>query len=317
MTAQWAPDGAARAEVTGDANAGITAILTGMGSLSYGELAGERMRLGLMLNDPEEEHDCFADNTYNSHYYDQIGVRNVYLGQYVDVDGRLVEGPSVSDLIAAADADVDGELQAALNTTVARLGELKLVAEGGMAYDQMLAADNAAGGAVIQRAVDALVAQTKAIERGVSALEIESDRLRRVRQPRQSGRGFPIGEPRVAPGLPDGGRLAGGGYRGGRRFAATRRSAPGGGAPRRRRDRAHRQGAGAAGGFQQGAAVRRHAGGCRHVQGTRQPPGVLASVGQYGLGPAGGFFHRQRVFREAVGHGAILDARLRRVGAAL
>ena len=25
-----------------------------MGSLSYGELAGERMKLGLMLNDPEE-----------------------------------------------------------------------------------------------------------------------------------------------------------------------------------------------------------------------------------------------------------------------
>jgi Uncharacterized iron-regulated protein len=27
-------------------------MLTGMGSLSYGEQAGERMRLGLMLNDP-------------------------------------------------------------------------------------------------------------------------------------------------------------------------------------------------------------------------------------------------------------------------
>jgi uncharacterized iron-regulated protein len=38
-----------------------------MGSLSYGELAGERMKLGLLLHDPEEEHDCFSDNTYNSH----------------------------------------------------------------------------------------------------------------------------------------------------------------------------------------------------------------------------------------------------------
>ena len=50
----------------------ITRILTGMGSLSYGELAGERMKLGLMLNDPEEEHDCFSDNTHNSHYYNVI-----------------------------------------------------------------------------------------------------------------------------------------------------------------------------------------------------------------------------------------------------
>ena len=33
-----------------------------------------------MLNDPEEEHDCFADNTHNSHFYDALGIRNVYLG---------------------------------------------------------------------------------------------------------------------------------------------------------------------------------------------------------------------------------------------
>ena len=53
-----------------------------MGSLSYGELAGERMKLGLLLHDPEEEHDCFSDNTHNSHYYDVIGIRNVYTGRY-------------------------------------------------------------------------------------------------------------------------------------------------------------------------------------------------------------------------------------------
>jgi putative iron-regulated protein len=62
-------------------------MLTGMGSLSYGELAGERMKLGLMLNDPEEEHDCFSDNTHNSHYYDGLGIRNVYLGRYTRPDG--------------------------------------------------------------------------------------------------------------------------------------------------------------------------------------------------------------------------------------
>src|SRR3546814_13690158 len=44
-------------------------------SLSYGELAGERMKLGLLLHDPEEEQDCFSDNTHNSHYYDVEGMR--------------------------------------------------------------------------------------------------------------------------------------------------------------------------------------------------------------------------------------------------
>ena len=103
MAGQWAEGGEARKAVTADPGAGIVAILTGMGSLSYGEQAGERMRLGLMLHDPEEEHDCFSDNTFNSHYYDGLGVRNVYTGRYVRIDGSLVEGPSVSDLVREAD----------------------------------------------------------------------------------------------------------------------------------------------------------------------------------------------------------------------
>lgn len=173
MADQWAEDGAARAAVTGNPDAGVAAILTGMGSLSYGEQAGERMRLGLMLNDPEEEHDCFSDNTANSHYYDQIGVRNVYLAQYVGIDGRLVTGPSVSDLVAAEDPAVDADLRAALTTTIARLGEMKIAAESGLAYDQMLAADNPTGGALIQRGVDALVAQTQDIERAVTTLNLD------------------------------------------------------------------------------------------------------------------------------------------------
>ena len=40
MTAQWGPDGDARKAVTGNPDAGVVAILTGMGSLSYGEQAG-------------------------------------------------------------------------------------------------------------------------------------------------------------------------------------------------------------------------------------------------------------------------------------
>lgn len=173
MAEQWAAGGAAREAVTGDPTAGLTALFTGMGSLTYGEQAGERMRLGLMLNDPEEEQDCFSDNTVNSHYYDQIGVRNVYLGHYVGIDGRVVEGPSPSALVAAADPAVDRALRAALETSIMRLGELKLVSESGLHYDQMLAADNPVGGAVIQRGVDALVAQTAEIERAVAALALD------------------------------------------------------------------------------------------------------------------------------------------------
>jgi putative iron-regulated protein len=174
MAAQWSTDGEARATVTGDADAGIVAILTGMGSLSYGEQAGERMRLGLLLNDPEEEHDCFSDNTHNSHYYDGLGIQNVYLGEYVRVDGSLVSGPSVSDLVSEVNVDLDAELQAKLSTTMMSLGRIKTAAEAGFSYDQMLERGNEAGEALVMGGVDSLVDQTKSIEAAVTALGLDN-----------------------------------------------------------------------------------------------------------------------------------------------
>ncbi len=170
MSGQWAEGGEARAAVLEDEDAGIDAILTGMGSLSYGEQAGERMKLGVMLNDPEEEHDCFSDNTHNSHYYDGLGVRNVYLGEYLRVDGRVVSGASLSDLVASADATVDADLRAGLNASMVELGQIKTAAEAGFSYDMMLEQGNAEGEALIMSAVDALVNQTRAIERAVTVL---------------------------------------------------------------------------------------------------------------------------------------------------
>ena len=169
--------------LSGSVDAGLSAIVTGMGSLSYGELAGERMKLGLLLHDPEEEHDCFSDNTHYSHYYDALGIRNVYLGGYRRTDGRMVIGPSLSGLVGASSADVDGELRKRLDATMAAMGEIVRAAEGGEAYDQMIGAGNETGNARVQAAIDALTAQTRSIEKvvatlGLAAIEFEgSDSL--------------------------------------------------------------------------------------------------------------------------------------------
>ncbi|WP_170454106.1 imelysin family protein [Ruegeria arenilitoris] len=170
MAAQWQDDGAARAALIDDADSGISAILTGMGSLSYGEQAGERMRLGLMLNDPEEEHDCFSDNTHNSHFYDGLGIQNVYLGRYVRIDGTPVSGPSLSDLVAASDPALDTEMKTKLANTMYALGQIKTAAEAGFAYDQMLERGNVGGETLIMGGVEGLIDQTKTIERIVSVL---------------------------------------------------------------------------------------------------------------------------------------------------
>lgn len=175
MVGNWKQGGAARQGLLdGDAMAGLSAILTGMGSLSYGELAGERMKLGLLLHDPEEEHDCFSDNTHISHLYDVVGMRNVYRGRYKRVDGSLVEGPSISDLVKAADPAVDTELSGKIDTTVSRMEAIQARAVGGEAYDQQIGEGNVEGNATVQAAIDALVDQTKSIERAVAALKLDA-----------------------------------------------------------------------------------------------------------------------------------------------
>ena len=173
MAAAWADGGDARSELMSDADAGISAILTGMGSLSYGETAGERMRLGVMLNDPEEEHSCFADNTHNDHYYNGVGIQNVYLGEYIRVDGTLVTGPSLSDLVAETDTALDVEMQGKLGEAVMALGRIKIAAESGFAYDQMLERGNEAGEALIMGGVNGLIDQTRTIERVIAALGVD------------------------------------------------------------------------------------------------------------------------------------------------
>lgn len=175
MTAQWAKDGAARKAAAGDGGkAGLRTIFTGLGSLSYGEMAGERMKLGLLLHDPEEEHDCFSDNTHNSHYYDVIGIRNVYLGAYKRADGSEVKGPSVSDLVRAKSPETDAAVRKAIDATVERMTALRTRAEGGERYDQMIGQGNTGGNAAVQAAIDALVAQAKEFERAMAVLDLGS-----------------------------------------------------------------------------------------------------------------------------------------------
>ena len=130
------------------------------------------MKLGLMLHDPEEEHDCFSDNTHASHYYDALGIRNVYLGQYVRIDGTKIAGPSLAALTAKFAPDADAELRTRLDQTLAAMQAIVDSAKRGVAYDQLIAEGNAAGNRLVQTAIDALTAQTKAIERVVAALDL-------------------------------------------------------------------------------------------------------------------------------------------------
>ena len=175
MVKQWDDGGEARqALMQGNATQGLATIFTGMGSLSYGELAGERMKLGLLLHDPEEEHDCFSDNTHWSHYNNVLGIRNVYTGRYTKVDGSTLQGPSLSDLVAARDPATDRALRQTLDASLQKMQVLVDSAKNGEAYDQLIGENNEAGNAKVMAAINALLDQTKAIEKAVGTMGLNA-----------------------------------------------------------------------------------------------------------------------------------------------
>lgn len=177
MVAQWQTGNKDnyRTVLLKNPSSGLQKMLFGMGSLSLGELAGERLKVPLEAGSTEDEHDCFSDNTHNSHYYNAKGIENIYFGRYQRSNGELLEGPALQDLIKAKDADLNKQAEKAFATTEAAFRKMVDTAEkesGPVKFDQMIAEDNKAGQAIIIEAINALVAQTRIIEHLAKTLGI-------------------------------------------------------------------------------------------------------------------------------------------------
>ncbi|MFA0252651.1 imelysin family protein, partial [Vibrio sp. 10N.261.45.A4] len=91
--------------------------------------AGERMKVALEANSTEDEHDCFSDNTHNSHYYNEQGIYNVYTGMYLRADGSLLTGPSIHDLVSQVSKEEAKEIQRQFDQTRAEVRQLVYSAE--------------------------------------------------------------------------------------------------------------------------------------------------------------------------------------------
>ncbi len=102
----WAEGAAYRVSFTGSAatTQSIQNIFDGMGILSKGELAGERMLVAVESHDQENEHSCFSDNTINDLLMNFEGIRNVWLGEYKRIDNSIVSGTSVREVAHKANS---------------------------------------------------------------------------------------------------------------------------------------------------------------------------------------------------------------------
>lgn len=97
------------------AETAIKNMYLGITTLSYAELAVERMDVALANKDQEDEHSCFSDNTHRDIFLNFKGIANVYQGKY----GSTIDGPSLSDLVTQASTIVGASTESAITTTQA------------------------------------------------------------------------------------------------------------------------------------------------------------------------------------------------------
>lgn len=63
-------------------------IMSGVATLAFGEMRGERLVVPYVTKDRENEHSCFSDTTHLDHPSDLRGIENVWEGRYSSSSGR-------------------------------------------------------------------------------------------------------------------------------------------------------------------------------------------------------------------------------------
>lgn len=193
----WAPGASNyRAEFTtiatrADAIQKLKEILQGMGTLSIGELAGERMQIAYTTNSQEDEHSCFSDNTHRDIWLNAEGVANSYYGDYAgydsDLDGtddettRAVAGYGFDDYVAdtgiASLQALASQLETALTETQTNYTRIDTRARGGEPVDVQIMSDQRMANDPLYDTIISLNTQGNLINDVAAALNISGSVL--------------------------------------------------------------------------------------------------------------------------------------------
>jgi len=168
LSAAWAPGAANyRARFETEGLEAIRKIVVGLGSLSRGELAGERLEVAMNTRDQEDEHSCFSDNTHRDAVANATGIQNVWLGRFARRDGGTLQGPSLQQLVAAADAALADKTTRDIAASVAAAGEIQ------PPFDrEIVGGKDAAGRKRVQAVIDALIQQSKDLPLAAAAIGV-------------------------------------------------------------------------------------------------------------------------------------------------
>ncbi|AIY64797.1 imelysin family protein [Pseudoalteromonas piratica] len=175
----WTPgSGFHYVEFTKDDNVkmSLAKILEGMGRLSFGELAGERMSIALRTDSQEDEHSCFSDNTHRDIFLNAKGIQNAFTGAYQRMDGETLKGASIYDLLVVDGShQLANELRAAIENTMAQAAVIDTNAKLGYSFDVQI--QHADLKQPVTNTIEALKLQTQVIKKAIEALEVTTGDL--------------------------------------------------------------------------------------------------------------------------------------------
>ncbi|MEZ4372707.1 MAG: imelysin family protein [Polyangiaceae bacterium] len=168
LVAAWAPgqDNYRKEIESAEPKEAFTRILTGMIVLSGFETGGERLQTALDSGSQEDEHSCFSDNTHRDMVQDIQGVKNVWDGHYQRLDGSMVMGVGVGEVIAAVDADLAKQVGAKIDASLALAKQLK------PPFDQEIALDNSEGRERVEALIVSLREQEKLLQQVFRKLDL-------------------------------------------------------------------------------------------------------------------------------------------------
>ena len=164
----WAPNAKNyRAKFEQGGIQSVRKIIVGMGSLSRGELAGERLEVAMNTQDKEDEHSCFSDNTHRDVVTNAQGIENVWLGSYKRLDGSTLQGASLKELVAAKNAALADKVSQQIAQSVTNASAIQAPFDR-----EIVGAKDAAGRIRVQKTIDSLVQQSKDITEAAAVLGI-------------------------------------------------------------------------------------------------------------------------------------------------
>ncbi|MFM2328563.1 MAG: hypothetical protein RLZZ494_666 [Pseudomonadota bacterium] len=163
----WQPGSPYRTAFEGGGQESMRKIIVGLGSLSRGELAGERMEVALNTQDQEDEHSCFSDNTHRDIVTNAQGIHNVWTGRYQRASGAVLSGPSLQQLVASRDATVAEHTTRSIENSLAAAQAIQAPFDR-----EIIGADSAPGRQRVLKTIQSLVQQSKHLVTSANVLGI-------------------------------------------------------------------------------------------------------------------------------------------------